>query len=53
MPRKGQKQEEVPLQMATQATMYDKYTRFKDLTDKDVPYKVFWIQEESQTFWYA
>ena len=27
MPREGQKQEHVPLQMATQATMYDKYTK--------------------------
>ena len=26
MPREGQKQEQAPLQMATQATMYDKYT---------------------------
>ena len=27
MPREGQNQEQVPLQMATQATMYDKYTK--------------------------
>ena len=27
MPREGQKQEQVHLQMATQATMYDKYTK--------------------------
>ena len=48
MPREGQNQEQVPFQMATQATMYDKYTknlkfkfRLKYLTEKDVPYKVF------------
>ena len=27
MPREGQKQEQALLQMATQATMYDKYTK--------------------------
>ena len=28
MPREGQKQEQFPLQMATQATMNDKYTKY-------------------------
>ena len=49
MQREGKKQEQAPLQIATQATMYYKlYTkhlkfkfRFKYLTDKDVPCKVF------------
>ena len=27
MPREGQNQEQAPLQMATQDTMYDKYTK--------------------------
>ena len=50
MPREGLKQEQVPLQKATQATMYDKYTTalcgfstllaslvFAALTNKTIP----------------